>query len=95
VPIDPALVDRFNPDKVPTVGDLLSALPKDSADKTKKEGGLFRDTGVLGWTEVPADYEYTALEPYVKLFEQHVAAILKDVKGSRNGVWLSPSWAMS
>lgn len=32
-----------------------------------------------------ADYEYTSLKPYVEMFEKHVAAILRDTRGSRKG----------
>ena len=38
VPVDPALVDDFDPDTVPTVGDLLNELdnlPADSDDVAK------------------------------------------------------------
>lgn len=43
MPVDPTLVDQFEPEDVPTVGDLLSQLQGQSADT---EGGI-KDEGQL------------------------------------------------
>ncbi|KAI9638996.1 uncharacterized protein MKK02DRAFT_42026 [Dioszegia hungarica] len=70
VPINPARIDEFDPETVPTVGELLKQLdniPTDTDDKTRKGD----------------DYEMTSLKPYVEMFQKHVDAVLRDTKGSR------------
>ncbi|ORX37791.1 hypothetical protein BD324DRAFT_623331 [Kockovaella imperatae] len=69
VPVNPSLVDEFDPALVPTVGELLNELdriPPDSGEARKAD-----------------DYEHTSLKPYVDMFEKHVAAILRDSRGAK------------
>ncbi|CAD6570466.1 MAG: hypothetical protein TREMPRED_005855 [Tremellales sp. Tagirdzhanova-0007] len=73
VPVNPSIVNDFDPDTVPTVGDLLNELdrlpPDNLDDKTRRL----------------EDYDQTSLKPYVELFEKHVAAILRDNGRQRRG----------
>ncbi|ORY34842.1 hypothetical protein BCR39DRAFT_515096 [Naematelia encephala] len=75
VPVDPSLVDEFDPDTVPTVGELLNEL--DRIPPEHVEGGTKRRA---------EDYEQTSLKPYVEMFEEHVAAILKDGRGVKRAL---------
>lgn len=45
--------------------------------------GISSGSACTDWVLV--DYEYTSLKPYVAMFEKHVAAILRDTRGSRKG----------
>ncbi|KAK6908533.1 hypothetical protein I203_102535 [Kwoniella mangroviensis CBS 8507] len=73
VPVNPDLVDDFDPDAVPTVGELLSELDRAAAVENGEAGGQRR-------TE---EYEQTSLKPYVEMFEKHVAAVLRDSRGAK------------
>ena len=73
VPVNPDLVEDFNPEDVPTVGMLLREL-----DKVKSEEGAKE-----------SNFEQTSLKPYIDMFEQHINAVVKDntraKKGERKG----------
>ncbi|GMK55912.1 hypothetical protein CspeluHIS016_0209680 [Cutaneotrichosporon spelunceum] len=69
VPIDPAKVDDFDPDTVPTVGELLVEL--DRASSSDNDGKMVED------------YDRTSLKPYVEMLERHARAIMDDVRGAR------------
>lgn len=93
VPINPALIDQFDPETVPTVGELLRDLdnvPTNQDDKTRIEGES-RWCRPLHQMLI-ADYEHTALKPYVKMFEDHVKGIMKDVERSRKGEFRYRTW---
>lgn len=69
VPVNPDLVDDFDPEEVPTVGMLLREL-----DKVKiEEGG--RET----------NWEHTSLKPYVDMFDKHINAVIKDNTRGKEG----------
>ena len=89
MPVNPSLVDDFDPETVPTVGDLLNELnkiPSDISEGRKVEGAQLPETQELAELMVLIqDYEHTSLEPYVKIFEKHVAAILRDGRGAKRG----------
>ncbi|KAB5595833.1 DNA primase small subunit [Ceratobasidium theobromae] len=66
VPVDPALVDEFDPESVPTVGNLLQEL-----------NNIFNaEPGV----EHHSDWERTSLKPYVEMLERHASAIMNDAR---------------
>ncbi|EIM90275.1 prim-pol domain-containing protein [Stereum hirsutum FP-91666 SS1] len=65
VPIDPELVDEFDPDTVPTVGQLLQEL-----DATKTESS----------TEEHSDWEKTSLKPYVDMLEKYAMGLMGEVR---------------
>ncbi|BEJ15644.1 hypothetical protein CspHIS471_0502490 [Cutaneotrichosporon sp. HIS471] len=69
VPVDPEKVDDFDPDTVPTVGELLAEL--DRAPPSDSNGKMIED------------YDRTSLKPYVEMLEKHARAIMEDVKGAR------------
>ena len=78
VPIDPRRLDRFDPFAVPTVTDLLAeidAWDRDAAAAAKGEGegeGEASDPD-----RRLQDYEKTSLKPYIEVFKEHVAALLR------------------
>lgn len=84
-------MDEFDPDTVPTVGDLLNELdhiPVDSAEEGKRrtEGDLAFTASFNELAIDDADYEHTSLKPYVEMFEKHVAAILRDTRGAKKAM---------
>ncbi|KAG8720422.1 hypothetical protein FRC08_000295 [Ceratobasidium sp. 394] len=64
VPVDPARVNDFDPETVPSVGQLLQELD----NVPSAEPG----------SEHHSDWEHTSLKPYVDMLERHVAAIMND-----------------
>ncbi|KAF8606988.1 prim-pol domain-containing protein [Ceratobasidium sp. AG-I] len=64
VPVDPAHVDEFDPEAVPSVGQLLRELN----DVPKAESDV----------EHHSDWEHTSLKPYVEMLERHASAIMND-----------------
>ncbi|KAI0066789.1 prim-pol domain-containing protein [Artomyces pyxidatus] len=65
VPIDPAQIDKFDPERVPTVGKLLREL-----DAATAESG----------TEEHSDWEKTSLKPYVDMLDKHAAGLMDEVR---------------
>ncbi|KAG8760585.1 hypothetical protein FRC14_002587 [Serendipita sp. 396] len=78
VPVDPAKVDEFEPEKVPSVEQLLNEL--DAA------GSKAEDTNILGW-------ESTSLSAYVGMLDEHNRRILqaererKQAEGRKDLSW--------
>jgi DNA primase small subunit len=69
VPVDPKTIVDFDPDTVPTVGQLLRELEQAA-----------RDSASSGKTLDPGrEWAATSLKPYVEAFEHHVKAIMADV----------------
>jgi hypothetical protein len=79
VPVNPSLVDDFDPATVPTVGELLSQLDRASAAAS---GTGSADEDAKGRKE---DWEHTSLGPYVAMFEKHVGEILREARGRKRG----------
>lgn len=74
VPVDPEAVDDFDPEAVPTVGQVLRELdrPSDDVDMDKRAG----------------DWERTSLKPYVAMFDRHITRLMRenrDLKKARGG----------
>jgi len=67
VPIDPTKVSDFDPEKVPTVGQLLREL-----DGVAVQNGEAR--------QHHSDWTKTSLKPYVDMLDQHVAKLMKVVR---------------
>ncbi|KAJ7209607.1 hypothetical protein GGX14DRAFT_364514 [Mycena pura] len=70
VPVDPAHIDEFDPEAVPTVTQLLGEL--DAAD------------GADG-VEHHSDWERTSLRPYVEMLEKHNQRMMDEVRRERRG----------
>ncbi|KZT01052.1 prim-pol domain-containing protein [Laetiporus sulphureus 93-53] len=62
VPVDPETIDKFNPERVPTVSQLLREL-----DELVPEEGA----------EHHSDWQRTSLKPYVDMLDGHVAALME------------------
>lgn len=90
VPLDPAKVDEFDPETVPTVGMLLRELDRikpEEVSKVKKEemdtqeeGNKENSQGDIKSHQISREigWEQTSLKPYVDMFEKHINAIIKD-----------------
>ena len=89
VPIDPEKIDEFDPDLVPTVGQLLRELDATTSESTGEEhSGPFLplptcrkhradgDSYVLDW-------EKTSLKPYVEMLEKHSLGLMNVVRKDR------------
>ncbi|QRW06470.1 DNA primase small subunit [Ceratobasidium sp. AG-Ba] len=72
VPVDPARVDDFDPETVPSVGQLLQELNN------------VPDSGT--GSEHHSDWEHTSLKPYVEMLEKHAAAIINDTRERKRGI---------
>lgn len=89
VPLDPESIFSFDPESVPTVGQLLQELdsiPR-SDDQTKEfhSGMFFRITeSALNWhVGFMADWEKTSLKPYVDILDKHSLKIMEDVRAEK------------
>ncbi|KAF5386156.1 hypothetical protein D9615_002369 [Tricholomella constricta] len=67
VPVDPLHIDEFNPESVPTVGQLLKEL--DTAGRSEGEVG-----------EHHSDWEKTSLKPYVDILDKHALRLMEQVR---------------
>ena len=91
VPVDPAHIDKFDPESVPTVGQLLHELDERSAGKDRngnEENGSQHHSGrrfdflstqpklIL----FHIDWEYTSLKPYVDMLNTHVRGVLEETR---------------
>jgi DNA primase small subunit len=72
VPLSLDEITTFEPEKVPTVGQLLRELNAAGA-KATGEG-----KASLGW-------EVTSLKPYVERFAQHVEGLMRETRDSKKG----------
>jgi DNA primase small subunit len=75
IPVDPAKVHEFDPETVPTVGQLLVELERAPATTAEDDKAKRVD-----------DWEYTSLKPYVEMFERHVAGVMQDARATRKGM---------
>ncbi|KAM6502420.1 prim-pol domain containing protein [Amanita muscaria] len=70
VPVNPDQIEEFDPDTVPTVGQLLKeldAIPKDENSPYEHH----------------ADWEKTSLKTYVDLLNQHALRLMEQTKGAK------------
>lgn len=89
MPVDPTRIEEFDPEKVPTVGQLLEELNRtegeeesgdhDSGKPSASKHGVPADTSL--------DWQRTSLKPYVEMLDKHVARIMNDIRkvGLENG----------
>ncbi|THH30888.1 hypothetical protein EUX98_g3270 [Antrodiella citrinella] len=75
VPVDPATVDRFDPERVPTVAQLLKEL-----DQTSIPAGEPAEN-----EERHSDWENTSLKPYVEMLDKHALTIMNEVRRTKRG----------
>jgi len=76
VPVDPDRIDEFDPEKVPTVGQLLREL----------------DAAVSSEGEHHSDWEKTSLKPYVELLERHAMGLMDEVRRIKREGGMDLSW---
>lgn len=69
VPVDPRTIDKFDPERVPTVGQLLQELDK-AAPPPSGEGPA----------EHHSDWERTSLKPYVDMLDKHAMSLMEEVR---------------
>lgn len=77
---------EFDPDTVPTVGQLLVELERVPAPTTEEDKDKAKRMD---------DWENTSLKPYVEMFERHVAAVLKDARRNKRGKSFFPVMSRS
>ncbi|ESK91033.1 dna primase small subunit [Moniliophthora roreri MCA 2997] len=77
VPVDPSRVDEFDPEMVPTVGQLLREL--DTAGSQNEDG-----------VEHHSDWERTGLKPYVDMLNKHVQGLMEEVRREKRE--MDTSW---
>ncbi|KAI0251181.1 prim-pol domain-containing protein [Lactifluus subvellereus] len=68
VPVDPEKIDEFDPELVPTVGQLLRELDAATSESAGEEH---------------SDWEKTSLKPYVDILEKHALDLLAEVRKDR------------
>lgn len=68
VPVDPRTIDKFDPEKVPTVSQLLNELDK-LAPVPSGEGA-----------EHHSDWERTSLKAYVDMLDKHVMGLMEETR---------------
>lgn len=93
VPVDPATVDDFDPERVPTVVQLLQELDEAAPGPTGESGEHHSGKPLKYLFVVPfihifvifVDWEQTSLKPYVDMLDKHVVAIMNDVRRNKRG----------
>jgi len=75
VPVDPERIEEFDPERVPTVGQLLREL-----DAIKLSGSPSPDNA-----EHHSDWEKTSLKPFVDMLDKHAMALMDEVRQSKRG----------
>ena len=70
VPVDPRTIDKFNPSRVPTVGQLLRELDQLAPTQPVENGS----------GEHHSDWERTSLKPYVEMLDKHALAIMEETR---------------
>jgi DNA primase small subunit len=91
VPVDPEQIDEFDPELVPTVGQLLRELDATTSESTGEEhlgpSPLFslvtRRQIVLILAFTSQDWEKTSLKPYVEMLEKHALGLMNVVRKDR------------
>ncbi|KAF8160932.1 hypothetical protein B0H34DRAFT_795779 [Crassisporium funariophilum] len=73
VPLDPQTIDEFDPESVPTVGQLLAELDAigKAEDPTKDH------------TSGHKDWEKTSLKPYVDVLDKHAKGLMEEVRNEK------------
>ena len=79
MPVDPRTIDSFNPERVPTVQQLLRELDKIAPSATVAgEAG----EGVTV-AEHHSDWERTSLKPYVDMLDKHVMGLMEETRKAK------------
>ncbi|GLB37291.1 putative eukaryotic-type primase small subunit family protein [Lyophyllum shimeji] len=72
VPVDPERIEEFDPEKVPTVNQLLKELDS-----------VARSEGEIG--EHHSDWERTSLKPYIDMLDKHALRLMEQVRRDKRG----------
>ena len=88
VPVDPETIDGFDPELVPTVGQLLreldAAIPETNGEEHSGRSSLWRPAGKIGLIAYYVlDWERTSLKPYVEMLEKHALSLMSEVRRDR------------
>ncbi|CDO71109.1 hypothetical protein BN946_scf184844.g113 [Trametes cinnabarina] len=76
VPVDPRTIDKFDPEEVPTVTQLLRELDSHAHAEN-------------GTAEHHSDWERTSLKPYVEMLDKHVMGLLEETRKMKQKTDLS------
>ena len=102
VPVDPDNIDEFDPERVPTVNQLLKELDATIADVSmdgevsEHHSGMSkpRDTFRVRYSRDVIDWERTSLKPYVEMMDRHALALMEEVRRSKRGGGTGERWFM-
>lgn len=90
--MDPEHIDEFNPESVPTVGQLLSELDdlgkaNGKGDAAEHHSGppFFFSFVVYGKIDCASDWEKTSLKPYVEILDKHALRLMEQSRRDRRG----------
>jgi DNA primase small subunit len=92
VPVDPEKIDEFDPELVPTVGQLLRELDAATSESAGEEHsglslllerpGICAEVGLVNGFCI-SDWEKTSLKPYVDMLEKHALGLMAEVRKDR------------
>ena len=90
VPVDPEHIDEFDPESVPTVGQLLRELDDlvkadGEGDAAEHHSGLSFSFVVHGESDCVLDWEKTSLKPYVEILDKHALKLMEQIRRDRRG----------
>lgn len=86
MPVDPLRVDRFDPESVPSVGQLLRELNELEANagadsvQPSHSGKTDCCPFLRNQANIKADWERTSLKPYVDMLDDHVRGLMDEVR---------------
>jgi DNA primase small subunit len=87
VPVDPERIDEFDPERVPTVGQLLRELDSIGKPEGETEAHHSGTPRFMTPFAVPADkdvdWEKTSLKPYVDMLDKHALRLMEEVRRSK------------
>jgi DNA primase small subunit len=91
VPVDPETIDEFDPELVPTVGQLLRELNTSTSETPGEEhlgpsplSRARRQTALMTAAfSYVSDWERTSLKPYVEMLEKHALGLMNIVRKDR------------
>lgn len=82
VPVDPKTIDDFDPETVPTVGQLLGELDETQVTIEGEQGE---------GRHAVADWSRTSLKPYVEMLDNHAKEIMGEVRKEKRAA-ADESW---
>ena len=84
VPVNPGEVGQFDPEAVPTVGQLLRELDEQAVDEGDERAGSYHSEyyAILLDCTYQSDWERTSLRPYVEMLDAHVRGLMQETRAA-------------